>query len=100
MAGPRALRDRSGRRLRVPGEALQVALRHCARDYRHPLEWVGVLWAQEPERFLMKKSIIRKLRCAVYPRKSSEEGLEQDFNSLDAQRKACEAYLASQKAEG
>ena len=42
----------------------------------------------------------RKLRCAVYTRKSSEEGLEQDFNSLHAQREACEAYVASQKIEG
>lgn len=33
-----------------------------------------------------------KLRCAIYTRKSSEEGLEQDFNSLHAQREACEAY--------
>ena len=48
----------------------------------------------------MKKPILRKLRCAVYTRKSSEEGLEQEFNSLDAQREACEAYIASQKPEG
>jgi DNA invertase Pin-like site-specific DNA recombinase len=48
----------------------------------------------------MNKPIVRKLRCAVYTRKSSEEGLEQEFNSLDAQREACEAYIASQKAEG
>jgi site-specific DNA recombinase len=41
-----------------------------------------------------------KLRCALYTRKSSEEGLEQDFNSLDAQREACEAFVASQKREG
>lgn len=34
-----------------------------------------------------------KVRCAVYTRKSSEEGLEQEFNSLDAQREACEAYI-------
>src|SRR3954453_3058067 len=39
-------------------------------------------------------------RCAVYTRKSSEEGLEQDFNSLHAQREACEAYVKSQKHEG
>lgn len=39
-------------------------------------------------------------RCAIYTRKSSEEGLEQDFNSLDAQREACEAYIKSQKHEG
>jgi DNA invertase Pin-like site-specific DNA recombinase len=43
---------------------------------------------------------IRKLRCAVYTRKSSEEGLEMEFNSLDAQRESCEAYVASQKQEG
>jgi site-specific DNA recombinase len=42
----------------------------------------------------------QKLRCAVYTRKSSEEGLEMEFNSLDAQREACEAYVASQRAEG
>jgi site-specific DNA recombinase len=41
-----------------------------------------------------------KLRCAVYTRKSSEEGLEIEFNSLDAQREACEAYIASQRWEG
>jgi site-specific DNA recombinase len=39
-------------------------------------------------------------RCAVYTRKSSEEGLEQDFNSLHAQREACEAFIKSQKSEG
>jgi site-specific DNA recombinase len=48
----------------------------------------------------MKKPVVRKLRCAVYTRKSTEEGLEQEFNSLDAQREACEAYIASQKPEG
>jgi DNA invertase Pin-like site-specific DNA recombinase len=46
------------------------------------------------------KTIVRKLRCAIYTRKSTEEGLEQEFNSLDAQREACESYVASQKAEG
>jgi len=44
--------------------------------------------------------VIVKRRCAVYTRKSSEEGLDMEFNSLDAQREACEAYIASQKAEG
>src|SRR4051812_47145037 len=42
----------------------------------------------------------RPLRCAVYTRKSSEEGLEQEFNSLHAQREACLAFIASQKHEG
>lgn len=39
---------------------------------------------------------IRRLRCAIYTRKSSEEGLDQEFNSLDAQREACSAFIASQ----
>src|SRR5881392_3660513 len=39
-------------------------------------------------------------RCAIYTRKSSEEGLEQEFNSLEAQREACEAYIRSQRHEG
>ncbi len=42
----------------------------------------------------------RRLRCAIYTRKSTEEGLEQAFNSLDAQRDACESYIASQRHEG
>ena len=41
-----------------------------------------------------------QIRCAIYTRKSSEEGLEQDFNSLDAQRESCEAFIRSQKHEG
>ena len=42
----------------------------------------------------------KQVRCAVYTRKSSEEGLEQSFNSLDAQREACCAFIQSQKHEG
>jgi site-specific DNA recombinase len=42
----------------------------------------------------------RAFRCAVYTRKSTEDGLEQDFNSLHAQREACEAYIRSQASEG
>ena len=40
------------------------------------------------------------VRCAIYTRKSSEEGLEQEFNSLQAQREACEAFINSQRHEG
>ena len=40
------------------------------------------------------------VRCAIYTRKSTEEGLQQEFNSLDAQREASEAFVASQKHEG
>ena len=41
-----------------------------------------------------------KVRCAIYTRKSSEEGLDQEYNSLDAQYDACLAYIASRKHEG
>ena len=47
-----------------------------------------------------KKPRQRHMRCAIYTRKSSEEGLEQDFNSLDAQRESCEAFVKSQRHEG
>ena len=42
----------------------------------------------------------KKLRCAIYTRKSTDEGLEQAFNSLDSQREACAAFIQSQKHEG
>jgi site-specific DNA recombinase len=47
-----------------------------------------------------QKHFSRKRRCAIYTRKSTEEGLEQVFNSLDAQREACAAFILSQKHEG
>jgi hypothetical protein len=46
------------------------------------------------------RATVRLVRCAIYTRKSSEEGLEQEFNSLDAQREAGEAYARSQAGEG
>ena len=48
----------------------------------------------------MPRADLRHKRCAIYTRKSSEEGLEQEFNSLAAQREACEAYIRSQQHEG
>src|SRR4026207_1259467 len=48
----------------------------------------------------MPRAAAKKMRCAIYKRKSSEEGLEQAFNSLDAQREACAAFILSQKHEG
>src|SRR5579871_4069113 len=48
----------------------------------------------------MSQPIVRKLRCAVYTRKSTDEGLDMEFNSLDAQREACESYVLSQRSEG
>ena len=48
----------------------------------------------------MKKPVVRKLRCAVYTRKSSEEGLDMEFNSLDAQREACECLRRESEGRG
>ena len=48
----------------------------------------------------MERAKAKSRRCAIYTRKSSEEGLEQDFNSLHAQREACEAFIRSQAGEG
>jgi site-specific DNA recombinase len=48
----------------------------------------------------MRRAELSRKRCAIYTRKSSEEGLEQEFNSLAAQREACEAYIRSQQHEG
>ena len=48
----------------------------------------------------MSEVLKRRLRCAVYTRKSNEEGLDQEYNSIDAQRDAGQAYIASQRSEG
>src|ERR1700720_4749809 len=48
----------------------------------------------------MPRADASRKRCAIYTRKSSEEGLEQEFNSLAAQREACEAYIRSQQHAG
>src|SRR6187455_3328516 len=49
---------------------------------------------------MMKRQPVRALRCAIYTRVSTEHGLEQEFNSLDSQREASEAYIKSQAHEG
>ncbi|MCK6485489.1 MAG: recombinase family protein, partial [Phycisphaerae bacterium] len=56
--------------------------------------------ASRRKRAAATASTLATVRCAIYTRKSSDEGLQQEFNSLDAQREAAEAYIASQKAEG
>src|SRR5438552_18682726 len=59
-------------------------------------------WAQAARRWgaAMTRPDPSRKRCAIYTRKSSEEGLEQEFNSLQAQSEACEAYIRSQCHEG
>src|SRR2546427_4074357 len=100
MERRRALRDGVRRGLPISGSPVPVALRDRPGNHRYALERLGVLRAKESAGAVMKTPVVRKRRCAIYTRKSSEEGLDQEFNSLDAQREACEAYVASQKAEG
>src|SRR5262249_11983488 len=75
--------------------------------HRLPLQRLFVLPTQHPRRQPVKKpptsssrGTLPLVRCAVYTRKSTEEGLQQEFNSLDAQRESAEAYIASQQGEG
>jgi DNA invertase Pin-like site-specific DNA recombinase len=69
-----------------------------AGGHRHPLVRSNLL--RPDERAFAMSPRPRRRRCATYTRKSSEEGLDQVFNSLDAQREACEAYIRSQRHEG
>src|SRR5262249_14423784 len=75
--------------------------------HRLPLQRLFVLPTQHPRRQPVKKpptsssrGTLPLVRCAIYTRKSTEEGLQQEFNSLDAQRESAEAYIASQQGEG
>src|SRR4029078_4422377 len=83
---------RAGRGLLVEWRALSLVVHDCPAHHRHPLVRSSLLWSE--------KDMNSPRRCAVYTRKSSEEGLEQAFNSLHAQREACEAFIKSQAHEG
>ena len=95
------------------GPALSVANGNCRADYRGPLVGSAVLWPDQARAcfgWRQARPVTRQMslgakrnarvRCAIYTRKSSEEGLEQEFNSLLAQREACEAFITSQVHEG
>ena len=71
------------------GRTYRIVVGHCFPHHREPLVGSTVL----------RPHMIRR-RCAIYTRKSTEEGLDQAFNSLDAQREACEAFIVSQRHEG
>ena len=92
--------DRDGRAL--PRKTLPLTVGSGTRDHRHALVRSFIFRSakiiQEIKPWNRTSGTIR--RCAIYTRKSSEEGLEQDFNSLHAQREACEAFIASQSSEG
>src|SRR5712691_4858848 len=72
-------------------------------DHRHPLEWTQILWVarQTLEGICtMNARSTKVVRCAIYTRVSTDQGLEQDFNSLDAQYDASQAYIRSQAHAG
>src|SRR5215212_8870631 len=83
-----------GRGHSISRRALSFAVRSCPPDHQGALVRPALFRAEG----MNGKAAAR--RCAVYTRKSSEEGLEQDFNSLHAQREACEAFIRSQRGEG
>ena len=90
---------------RYDNQSLSVAERDRGRGDWHALERSGLLWLDAKggvpcERIASEGSAAPSLRCAIYTRKSTEEGLDQDFSSLDAQREAAEAFINSQRREG
>ena len=96
--------------VRLRGPHVPQPLDDRPRDHRHPVVGAAVLRAQGARRReeagqeeggpAMSEVLKRRLRCAVYTRKSTDEGLDQEYNSIDAQRDAGHAYIASQRAEG
>src|SRR5208282_5087886 len=93
-----------GARVRLRRAGLPDPVRCGQSRYRVPLQRLPLLPpAQQGGRLMnqaSKAAAGKSVRCAVYTRKSTEEGLNQQFNSLDAQREAAEAYIASQGHEG
>src|SRR5262245_32793073 len=72
-------------------------------DHRHPLEWAKILRpaGQATERVrTMTRTSAKPIHCSIYTRVSTDQGLEQDFNSLDAQQDASQAYIRSQAHAG
>src|SRR5262249_28203673 len=99
----------AGRRLRVPGAGLPLAQRRRPARHRLALQPLPLLpygpqggrpMKQQRPNTNGPRATLPLVRCAVYTRKSTEEGLEQAFNSLDAQREAAEAFVKSQAGEG
>src|SRR6516164_5263426 len=112
MARTRAHRAGSRRRVRISGPASSLVDGDRRADHRGALVGPTVLWPDQADGYFGRhrgRSMTRSLgstrrharvRCAIYTRKSSEEGLDQEFNSLQAQREACEAFINSQRHEG
>src|SRR5436305_877193 len=92
-----------GRRLCLERQDLSEPHEGRVCDHRHPLEWTQILWVarQTVEGICtMNARATKVVRCAIYTRVSTDQGLEQDFNSLDAQYDASQAYIRSQAHAG
>src|SRR5262249_35942982 len=103
MERPDAAGHGAGRWLCLEWQDLSQPLEGRPRHYRHPLERSQVLWLARQTvegAALMKTGRSKKVRCAIYTRVSTNQGLEQDFNSLDAQYDASQAYIRSQQHAG
>ena len=103
MEWPDAPGHRTCRRLCLERQDLPQPLEGRVRHHRQPLEWTAVLWAarQAIEECPRHEDRCQsQVRCAIYTRISTDQGLEQDFNSLDAQYDASQAYIRSQTHAG
>src|SRR6478672_1687359 len=103
MERPDAKGGGAGRRFCLERKDLSEPIEGCLRDRRHPMERAKILRpageAIERTR-AMKGGVAKPVRCAIYTRVSTDQGLEQDFNSLDAQYDASQAYIRSQAHAG
>ena len=108
LQGPARAGASAHRRLRLRRSGLSLAQRRRQSRHRQPLQRLPLLpqqpQPQQGERMnhphKKAAATLPLVRCAIYTRKSTEEGLEQEFNSLDAQRESAEAFIRSQTHEG
>src|SRR5713101_493681 len=92
------LRNRQARTETI--ERTSVSMPGTLRRWIPKLQTLHRLWSFQQAEVFQQPAKTPLLRCAIYTRKSSEEGREQDFNSLHAQRGACEAFIKSRAGEG
>src|SRR3974390_1636186 len=103
MEGPDATGGGACRWLCLERQDLSQLIQGCLRHYRHTLERPEILRPAGQafeEIVLMTTASAKRVRCTIYTRVSTDQGLEQDFNSLDAQYDASLAYIRSQAHAG
>src|SRR5262249_47558464 len=91
---------RRGRRIQLGRQDIPEPVRNCARYHGHSLVRASVFRSARQGAFQVSANPLKRLRGAIYPRVSTDNGLDQEFNSLDAQHEAAEAYIRSQAHEG